>query len=290
MKLLIIATLLTACSEPPAPSEPDVTETTGPATTRPQAKAPEFVGVISSRVSRVIAAEFDGKVERLAIRNGQRVTRGQLLARLDDSELASRLLTAKGNLAAAKGRGARAGAAYASSSRALRSYQTLLANGVISAAELDSKRAELGGFGGDSASARGEAEAVRSQIAELEKQIASANVRAPIDGVVSIVKVSEGQIAQRGTAIARVFDPAQPVVRFAVPAKHKRLVGTGTRVELVLENAQVVPARVRSIEDEHDPSINYSVCEAVIDPANRVAFAVGDNGRVRLAAKSGSRR
>jgi len=288
----MFAMLVTACgTSRSAPSEPDPTEATIAPAARPKAKAPEFVGVISSRVSKVIAAEFDGRVERLAVRNGQRVESGEIIAELDDSELAAKLLQAKGNLAGAKGRAARAGAAYGNSSRTLRNYQKLLDNGVIAAADFNNKRAELGQYGGDSASARGEIEAAQSQIAELEKQIASADVRAPIEGVVSIVKVSEGQIAQRGTAIARVFDPKQPVVRFAVPAKYKRVIAIGTLVELVLDDTkQVVPARVRSVDDDHDPSITYSVCEAAIDPRSRVAFQVGDNGRVRFAARTGARR
>ena len=50
-------------------------------------KAPEFVGVVSSRVSKVITAAFDGNVIRLQGRNGMSVKAGDIVAELDDTKL-----------------------------------------------------------------------------------------------------------------------------------------------------------------------------------------------------------
>jgi hypothetical protein len=62
-------------------------------------------------------------------------------------------------------------------------------------------------------------------------------------------------------------------------------VGLGTRVELVTtSDKRVVPATVRTQDDDHDPSIDYTVFEAVIDPTYRIdEIRVGDNGHVRIA-------
>jgi multidrug efflux pump subunit AcrA (membrane-fusion protein) len=110
-------------------------------------------------------------------------------------------------------------------------------------------------------------------------------VPAPLDGVVSVVKVKEGEVARKGTPIARVFDPSQLVVRFAVPRKNVALIKNGTHVELVInEGNRTVPATVQYADDDHDPSIDFTIFEAGIDPNYLIdEIRVGDNGHVRIA-------
>ena len=107
---------------------------------------------------------------------------------------------------------------------------------------------------------------------------------APIDGVVSIVKAREGQNLSKAEHIARVFDPNQLVVRFAVAKKHLSLVKLDTRVELVTSEGRKVPATVKVQDDTSDPTIDFTVFEAVIDQNIRTdEIRVGDNGHVRIA-------
>ena len=44
------------------------------------AERPEFVGVVTSRVTKVITSEVDAPVERLAVTLGQRVHAGDTIA------------------------------------------------------------------------------------------------------------------------------------------------------------------------------------------------------------------
>lgn len=268
-----------------APSEADPTEAVYVAPHVAAAHAPAFVGVVSSRVSKVIAADFDGKVERLAIRNGQRVRAGDIVAELDTTELEAKLAQAKGSYEAAKGQRARAGAAYANAARRARLEQRLIRSGASAPEALNNVRAEASQFGADGASAGGEMARAKAQIDELQGLLARAKVPAPIDGIVSIVKAREGQNLSKAEHIARVFDPNQLVVRFAVPKKHVSSIHTGTAVELVTDEAhRVVPAVVKLQDDTADPTIDFTVFEAVIDPTFRTdEIRVGDSGHVRIA-------
>jgi RND family efflux transporter MFP subunit len=287
LSLLLGATLLAAaCSaQETAPSELDPTEAVraAPAVAAPQ--APAFVGVISSRVSRVIVAEFDGAVNRLPIRNGQSVKQGEIVAELDTQALQSELDQAKGQKAAARGQAARAGAAYANARRRASLEQRLIRTGAAAPEAFRNAMAEAGQYGADGAAAKGEMQRAEARIAELERLLAGAKVAAPLAGVISVVKVKEGELARKGQPIARVFDPNQLVVRFAVPRAHVGRLKVGTPVELVTtEGKRVVPATVRTKDDDHDPSIDYTVFEAVIDPNYRIdEIRVGDNGHVRIA-------
>ena len=248
-------------------------------------KAPEFVGVVSSRVSKVIAADFDAKVEKLLIRNGQHVRAGDIVAELDTESLKAKLDQAKGSYEAAKGQRARAGAAYANAARRARLEQRLIRSGASAPEAFNSVRAEANQYGADGSSAAGEMARTASQIKELEDLIAKAKVPAPIDGIVSIVKAKEGANTSKAEQIARVFDPNQLVVRFAVAKKFSSLVKPGTAVELVTtEGHHTVPATVRVQDDTADPTIDFTVYEAVIDPNFRTdEIRVGDNGHVRIA-------
>lgn len=248
-------------------------------------KAPEFVGVVSSRVSKVIVADFDGRVERLQIRNGQRVRAGDVVAELDPTQLRMELEKARGAYAAAKGAAARAGAAYSNARRRANLEQRLIRAGAAAPEAYRNALAEAGGFGGDGAAAKGEMQRASAQIKEFESLIEKAHVRAPLDGIVSTIKVKEGEMPGKGRPIARVFDPNQLVIRFAVPRALKAQIGVGTQVELVTSNTkQTVPASVKLEDADPDPSIDFTVFEAVIDPNYRIdEIRVGDNGTVRIS-------
>ena len=246
--------------------------------------APEFVGVISSRVSKVITAEFEGSVQTLPIHNGQTVKQGEVVASLDDTELKHKLDQAKGAQASAKGNLARAGAAYSNARRQATMERRLIRSGAAAPEAYRNALSQAGQYGADGAAAKGELERAEAQIAELQGLLAKANVKSPLEGVIADVKVKEGQLARKGEPIARVFDPEQLIVRFAVPRSDINLFKLGTSVELVTEDNRVVPASVRTKDDDHDPSIDYTVFEAAIDPNYRIdEIRVGDNGHVRIA-------
>ena len=79
LKVLAPLLLVAACSaRETAPNEPDPTEARFEAPKEEAIKSPEFTGVVTSRVSKVIASDFDSKVLRLNIRSGKQVGANQI--------------------------------------------------------------------------------------------------------------------------------------------------------------------------------------------------------------------
>ena len=282
---MLLATAAACSGHETAPSEADPTEAITVAPQVEPQKAPEFVGVVSSRESKVISADFEGKVMKLNIRNGQRVKAGDIVAELDTTALKNQLAQAKGTYEAAKGQRARAGAAYSNAARRAKLEERLVRSGAAAPQSVNNIRTESSQYGADGAAAGGEMARAAAQIKEYEGLLAKANVPAPIDGVVSIVKAREGQNISKAEQIARVFNPNQLVVRFAVAKKFLPLVKPGATVQLVTtEGGHVIPATVRVQDDSADPTIDFTVFEAVIDPTFRTdEIRVGDNGHVRIA-------
>jgi RND family efflux transporter MFP subunit len=286
LKLLAPLLLAAACSaRETAPSEADPTEALYEAPKVDSGKAVEFIGVISSRQSRVISADFESKVEKLNIRNGQMVRAGDIVAELNTKELENKLAQAKASYDAARGQRARAGALASNAAKQARREDRLARMGVAAPAAADTAMAQRNAAGGEAAAAAGEMARAEAQIKEFTGLLERAKVQAPIDGMVSVVKAREGQNISKAEHIARVFDPNQLVVTFAVPKKYLARVKLGTPVELVTkEGAKVVPATVRIQDDTSDPNIDFTVFEAVIDPNFRTdEIRVGDNGHVRIA-------
>jgi membrane fusion protein, multidrug efflux system len=286
--LLPLLLLAAACgTHETAPSEADPTEAVMPASKPITQKAAEFVGVVTSRNSKVITADFEGRVDKLDLHNGQRVHAGQIVATLDASELQTKLDTARAQKASAKAQAARAGAVYANAARKAHIEQRLMRTGASSPEAVRTALSEASAAGADGGVAAGQIREATAQIDELEKLIANADVKAPIDGVVAVVKAKEGELAHKGTAIARVFDPDAMVIRFGVPRTELAAVQLGQAVVLETEGGTKIPATIQRRDDDHDPTIDITTFEATIDPNFRIdEIRVGDNGHVRIAANA----
>ena len=264
-----------------------------PAAAPTAAETPDFPGVVTSRNTKVVSAEFAGRVDRIHIFNGQKVRAGDAIMRLDDTELKAQIEAARQNELAAR---ADAGAAGAQAFAARRQFQrdTILGRrGIVSKGALDNARAQSAALGAQSGAHSFRAESYKAERNRLEGLVAKSTATAPLDGVVMMVKVNEGEMAQKGTPLARVFDPKDLIMKFAVPKEHRHLVAPGKRVELRVEGVErTLWATVERIADQ-EPPLNFAVVEADIDDAklNPDEVRLTAKGRVRIAdASAGGKR
>lgn len=254
---------------------------------------PEFPGVVTSRNTRVVAAEFAGRVERISAFNGQRVHAGDPIARLDDTELKSQIEAARQNELAARADAGAAGAQAYAAQRAYARDARLGRRGYVSRGQIESARAQSASLGAQSGAHVFRAESYKAERTRLEGLVQSAQATAPIDGVVMMIKLNEGELAQKGTPLARVFDPKDLMMKFAVPKEHRRLVAPGKRVELHIEGvARPLWATVERVADQ-EPPLDFAVVEADIDDSKLSPDEVRltAKGRVRIAdASPGAKR
>jgi multidrug efflux pump subunit AcrA (membrane-fusion protein) len=285
MKRFLSTVLLAACGTPDRPpAQPDPTAAIAPAPVEAPAERPDFPGVITSKVNKVIPAEFNGKLDKILVHQRKRVKAGEIVAKLNTDDLkvqAEQLLAQEKSSAAQAGAyaaTARAAAAAAKTERRLydRGFQSR--NATISAnARLAEARGQIG-------AAAQQAKASRVQREQIEDQIKKADVPAPIDGVIMILKAQQGEMLQRGTSIARVYDDSDLIIKFAVPKEHRNLVKEGGRVELrVTGSTQPIWARIDRITEEQPP-ITFFVVEADIDDSKLRPdeIQVASEGRVRI--------
>lgn len=100
---------------------------------------------------------------------------------------------------------------------------------------------------------QGQLELSRAQLAELEVLRAKYDVRAPATGtVVQAQLVWPGELAQPGTPLLSVLDPADKYVQIYVPVSDAAQVRVGRRVEIELDSepGRRVPGEVTFVADQ----------------------------------------
>jgi membrane fusion protein (multidrug efflux system) len=273
-------------------TERDPTEVTQARAATPPAAPLDLVAVVTSRKSAVISAQVAARIEKLAIRSGQMVKAGQLIARLDKTELESKLLQAESNEKSAQ---LEAGA-YGAQASALR--QKMIAEtrlnklGVTPPIAVITARAEYAQIGSTGGAALARALTAKAAREQAETDLERAEIVAPLTGVITNIKAREGEVAQIGTPLARVFDPSDLIIRFAVPRDHAAAVALGQRVELTIDgDSRRAFATVTSVSGAQEPPINFTVVEADIDDTKLAPgqLAVAAVGHVRIADARGAR-
>ena len=253
-------------------------------------EAPEFVGIVTSRRSELVPIPFGGKLLKVDIKPGQRIRKGEQLAKLDDTDLKAEIEAARSDeragLAQAGADGAIAHQAREEANRMQRGRKA------FSGMAIQSKFADAASAGSRSGVGASQAKSARARREPLERQLSQASIVAPFDGVVMSVKAKEGSVAQKGETITRLFDPSDLLFRFAVPKEWRKQITVGTRVELTIEGVdRPLWATIERIADEEAP-INFAVVDADIDDSKLAPdeIRITSSGRVTLADNKPSAR
>jgi multidrug efflux pump subunit AcrA (membrane-fusion protein) len=262
----MLLAVLPACAAPDKlPTEAPPNVATKPAVADAPVERPDFVGVVTSKGSKTISAPFSARVLKIEARHGLRVKKGDVIARMDDSELQQKLQQeianeAAGNAEAGQG-GAQAGAACAK----VRLVQMANKRGARSGQDVAQAIAECNAARSGSGVGGAKAKSARAAQAIIRRQIEQAVITAPVDGVVLGMKMKEGGAVNLGEALARVADPSDLRVKFTVEKEWRKAIEVGNRVELKIDGVdRTIWAAVDRINIEEAP-ITFAVVEADLD-------------------------
>jgi len=150
-----------------------------------------------------VSAQINGTVTRFYVDAGDRVKRGQLLARIDTRETDAQVNAGRAGVAQAE-----AGLSQAQLNHDR--TQSLIKQGFVSQAALDKADADL-------KAAQAAVEVARAGSTQAVTARSFAELRAPIDGVVSQRLMELGELATAGKPVLMLHDPAQLRAVGAVP-------------------------------------------------------------------------
>lgn len=184
-----------------------------------QVKAP---GTVQPRVVVEMSAEVPGKIVRLAVEEGQKVRRGDLLLRLDDTHYRAQVVQAEAQLSSASSRLRGAEATWKAAQPLYERRKSLFAQDLLSPGEMEAAEREYEDARSGYDAAQGEVSRLEAALVSAQDQLSKTVYRSPIDGVVISRNVEEGEIVvvgtmnNPGTVILSVGDMGQMVVEAEV--------------------------------------------------------------------------
>lgn len=177
------------------------------------------VGSLLARRYVSVAPKISGRVERVLVNVGDRVTKGQTIAQLDPRDLDEEVKEAGASLqvseATLKGKQAELQDIRQKLERAKR----LIEKNFISRQELDTLESERAAAAAEVELARAQIAQMKARLASVKLQLEEARVEAPFSGYVEKRLVDPGALVNSGTPIASIVDIAR--VKVIVPVVEK---------------------------------------------------------------------
>jgi RND family efflux transporter MFP subunit len=170
---------------------------------QPEDASREFVGVVRARHETDLGFRVAGKIIARTVNVGDTVHVGDVVARLDPQDLNLQAESAQAELAAATSNLADAAAEEAR-------YASLKTRGAVAAADYDHKKAAKD-------EAVGRLERARRALDLAANQLAYAELKIDVDGVITATLAEPGQVVALGQAVARLAHHGEMEALVALP-------------------------------------------------------------------------
>src|SRR5471032_669728 len=165
----------------------------------------DALGTVTPTRTVTVISQVDGILSSVEFKEGQHVSKGQVIARIDDRALKAQLAVAKGTLVHDQ-------ALLSNAVRDLARYRELIKVGSTTQQTLDTQASLVQQLQGTVASDQG-------SVQNLEVQLSYCTITSPVDGVVGLRQVDPGNYVTTAstTGIAVITQMTPATVVFAVP-------------------------------------------------------------------------
>lgn len=182
-----------------------------------------ITGSIDANEKVDIRSEVSGVVRSISFREGGRVQKGQVLLKIDDSELRAQLSQALTRENLASGTENRA--------------KQLLEKEAISQEEFDIALADL--------------RSLKAQTQLIRAQLAKTSVNAPFSGTIGLRSISEGEYVTPTTIVATLVNTNPVKITFSIPEKYSNQIKNNSKIAFTLSGSnKKYAATVYAIEPQ----------------------------------------
>jgi HlyD family secretion protein len=262
--------------------------------------------ILYPREQAAIVPKITGPVRKFYVDRGSPVHRGQLLAELENQDLAGAVTENQGGFQQAE---ANYQTALQRADQDLKlakeqldsqqkisdSRQSLYQQGAISAKEVDDAQIaltqtrnqyDLAQKQYDLKAAEGQLNAAKGRSSSAQAQLSYSRITSPIDGVVTDRTVYVGETAPSGSPILTVMDLSQVVARAHIAEQEAVHLKAGDPATISAPSLGVeIPAKVTLVSPALDP--NSTTVEVWVQAANpRARLKPGTSVRVTIVAQS----
>ncbi len=198
----------------------------------------QSVGTLRSRQSVTLRPEVAGRIVQIAVPDGARVRKGQLLVQMDDTLQKAELSQAQAQLSIARAN--------------LKRNEELVAQAFVAQRVLDESRAAL--------------QVAEAQVSLAQARLARMRVVAPFDGAVGLININLGEYVKDGADLINLEDTSQLTVDFRLPERYQGLVAAGQPVQVQLDAlpGQSFQARIQAVDPLLDANGRSIAVRAVL--------------------------
>jgi RND family efflux transporter MFP subunit len=200
-------------------------------------------GYVTARRRATVSSKVTGKVMEVFVEEGKEVRRGQVLARLDDTQIRANLDVARAQLEASRRSAAEDQARLREAEITLTRLNQLVKDGVVGRAEVDSADATVESLKARIALAQQQVAVAESQVRARETDLTDMTVRAPFDGVAISKDAQPGEMISpvsagggfTRTGICTIVDMSSLEIEVDVSESYINRVRPNQPVEAVLD-------------------------------------------------------
>ena len=214
----------------------------------------EVTGQVAPIFQATLSSRIQGTIDKLLVREGSRVSKGQLLIQLDSRDLQADLARAHAEVENAKAH--------------LDRMNQLYAQDAVSKQEME-----------NAIRAYRVAEANRRAV---EAQLSYTMVRAPFEGVITEKKVEAGELASPGQPLLKMEDPQRLRLEATVAEGDLKSVSRGDKIPVVIDalGGQALTGLVSQILPAGDPQTHTFMVK--VDLPKTPGLKTGMFGRFQL--------
>ncbi|WP_460089214.1 HlyD family secretion protein [Pseudomonas sp. S2_E02] len=196
-----------------------------------------------------IASKTPGRLAEVLVDEGDKVNKGQLLARMDTRTLEAQrtqaeaeVLRARENLNAAEANVQLRQSELLLAQQELGRSQSLFKHGFVSAQVIDQLQSRIGTGNAAVTAARAQVSAVaaaigaaQAQVAQLTSEIDDSSLRAPIDGVIQLRMAEPGEVLGAGGRVLLLIDPNDQYMNLYLSASVAGRLAVGDEARVLLD-------------------------------------------------------
>ncbi len=212
-------------------------------------------GKIEAANSATLSTRMMGFVDKVHVNVGQKVTKGQLLVSINNTDLSAKQAQTTAGITEAQ-------AAFNNAEKDYKRFQNLFAENSASQKELDDQLARF-----EMAKAR--LEGAKQMRNEVQSQFAYVNLRAPFNGVVTNKFIEAGDMANPGVPLISVEGPGNFEVTASVPESEISKIKSGTEVVIMVKSlGQSIAGTVTEVSSSARNTGGQYLVKVVLDKSD----------------------
>jgi RND family efflux transporter MFP subunit len=226
-----------------------------------------YVGTLEAETAADVATRSAGQVVEVRADVGDRVRRGEVLARIDAADERESIDQAQANLEMAQATVAQRRAALGIAETTAARTTALFAENLVPRQQLDAIEAEVAGARAQVAVADAQVAQARAALSAARVALEQTLVVAPFDGVIGRRYVELGAFASQNDPVFQVADLSTIRVTVSLPERQAALVERGQPAVLELRSlpGETFRGRVARVSDVLDPRSNTAEAQVELD-------------------------